>query len=499
MQVFLAVALTFGALASAQVNPPTLQAWTTQKSAERASRIKDAFTFAYHGYEQFAFGHDESLSVTGNYSDSRNGWGASIFDAMDTLHIMGLEPEYQRAMDHVSKVNWRVSTDLSKTFETNIRYLGGLLSAYDLRPNQILLDKAVELADQVIMPSFQTMNRMPSQYVNVKTGKPAGGRQIVLAEFGSLQLELVRLSQLTGNQFYAESALRIIEKIAEVTPKLPGLYPMVWTLDSFKPEHDYISIAGGTDSYYEYLLKTHMLMGGKEELQLDMWDAAVDSMQKNLRSRTASGKVYLAEFNNNMKLLETGELICFLPGNILMGARYLNKPEYEHFAKELMDGCYHAWETIPSGLSPESWSWVDEKQDLSKFPANLQLAMETHELVPQELYYDLRPETLESLFYFYRMTGDTSYQDKAWAIFESLDKYCKDKYGYARLLDVTVLDPKDAQHEDFQESYIFAETFKYLYLIFSDPKLISLDDYVFNTEGHPFRMPRSIKLQKNFR
>jgi len=30
-----------------------------------------------------------------------------------------------------------------------------------------------------------------------------------------------------------------------------------------------------------------------------------------------------------------------------------------------------------------------------------------------------------------------------------------------------------------------AETLKYLYLIFADDSLISLDDYVFNTEAHP--------------
>ncbi|KAI8336789.1 glycoside hydrolase [Chlamydoabsidia padenii] len=410
---------------------------------------------------------------------------------------MGLEPEYNRALDHISKVDWTVSKDLSKTFETNIRYLGGLLAAYDLKPNRMLLEKAVTLAEEVIMPSFQTSNQMPSQYVNVTSAEPSG-KQIVLAEFGSLQLELVRLSQITGDQSYAEHALRIIEKIAEVTPRLPGLYPMLWDLDTFRPEHEYITIAGGTDSYYEYLLKTHMLMGGQEQLQLDMWATAVDSMKRHLRSQTANGNVYLGEFNGNIKLLQSGELICFLPGNILMGARYLKNNDYETFASELMDGCYHAWETIPSGLAPESWSWVDQKQDVTKFPENMQLAMKTHDLIPQDLYYDLRPETLESLFYFYRMTGDTSYQDKAWTIFESIEKYCKVKYGYSRIGDVTVSNPQEAHHDDFEESYIFAETFKYLYLIFSDPNLISLDEYVFNTEAHPMKLPQPIKLQKEF-
>lgn len=72
---------------------------------------------------------------------------------------------------------------------------------------------------------------------------------------------------------------------------------------------EYVTISGGTDSYYEYLLKTHMLMGGQEQLQLDMWTTAVNSMQKHLRSKTSGGKVYLGEYNGNIKLLQSGELV----------------------------------------------------------------------------------------------------------------------------------------------------------------------------------------------
>ncbi|KAI8099109.1 glycoside hydrolase [Halteromyces radiatus] len=492
------IALCFTTMTVAAPNRKLNATTPTLSNAQKAERIKDAFLFAYHGYEKTAFGHDESRPVSGGSSDSRNGWGASIFDALDTLHIMGLAEEYYRALDHVTSVKWTHSEDLSKTFETNIRYLGGLLSAYDLNPDKRLLNQAIKLTEEVILPTFDTDNGMPAQYVNVNTGQPAPGNQIILAEFGSLQLELVRLSQLTGNQSYGDYGLSIIEKLSEVEPTLPGLYPMLWDLDPFEPASQYITISGGADSYYEYLLKTHILMDGKERLQLDMWEAAVESMQSGLRSRTANGQVFLGEIHEDLKLLQTGELICFLPGNILMGARYLNKPEYEAFATELMEGCYHAWETIPSGLAPESWSWVDESQDLSHFPQNMQLSMKAHGLVPQDLTYDLRPETLESLFYFYRITGDPSYQDKAWNIFQSIEKYCKVKYGYSRVNDVMVSDPATVKYADFQESYIFAETFKYLYLTFSDPRLISLDDYVFNTEAHPFKLSSPIRIQKAF-
>jgi mannosyl-oligosaccharide alpha-1,2-mannosidase len=36
-----------------------------------------------------------------------------------------------------------------------------------------------------------------------------------------------------------------------------------------------------------------------------------------------------------------------------------------------------------------------------------------------------------------------------------------------------------------------AETLKYFYLTFSEPSVISLDDWVFNTEAHPFRVAKT--------
>lgn len=49
--------------------------------------------------------------------------------------------------------------------------------------------------------------------------------------------------------------------------------------------------------------------------------------------------------------------------------------------------------------------------------------------------------------------------------------------------------------DNVYKSYLFAETFKYLYLTFVDKNCVSLDEYVYNTEGHPFRLPRSIHVQ----
>ena len=42
--------------------------------------------------------------------------------------------------------------------------------------------------------------------------------------------------------------------------------------------------------------------------------------------------------------------------------------------------------------------------------------------------------------------------------------------------------------DNMMQSFFLAETLKYLYLLFSPSSLISLDEWVFNTEAHPLRI-----------
>lgn len=56
--------------------------------------------------------------------------------------------------------------------------------------------------------------------------------------------------------------------------------------------------------------------------------------------------------------------------------------------------------------------------------------------------------------------------------------------------------------DNMMQSFFLAETLKYLYLLFSPPSVISLDEWVFNTEAHPLKIvPRLAQGQQkpNFR
>lgn len=75
----------------------------------------------------------------------------------------------------------------------------------------------------------------------------------------------------------------------------------------------------------------------------------------------------------------------------------------------------------------------------------------------------------------YRITGDKSLQDAAWRMFSSIEKITRTKYAHAVIDDVR--DVRSDQ-SDYMESFWLAETLKYFYLIFSEPDVVSLDEYV---------------------
>lgn len=64
-------------------------------------------------------------------------------------------------------------------------------------------------------------------------------------------------------------------------------------------------------------------------------------------------------------------------------------------------------------------------------------------------------------------------------------RYCRVETGFSGIRNV---DQRQIVHDDVQQSFLFAETLKYLYLTFADDQL-PLDKWVFNTEAHPFPIP----------
>ena len=202
---------------------------------DKLERIKEAAAFSWKEYRENAFGADEIKPVTGNSGNPFNGWGATLVDALDTLWIMGFEQEFDEAAHRATQIDFTMSarSDIP-LFETTIRYLGGLLAAYDITGRNPkyrgLLDKATELGD-VMYSAFDTPNRMPQTYYrwapSWATGKHRSGSRVVMAELGSLSMEFTRLAQLTDDPKYYDAIARITNELQgfQNATRLPGMWP----------------------------------------------------------------------------------------------------------------------------------------------------------------------------------------------------------------------------------------------------------------------------------
>lgn len=197
---------------------------THEESIERQRRlsaVKEAFLHSWKGYKKNAWMQDEVAPLSGRSNNGFGGWGATLIDSLDTLWIMGLKKEFSLAVSAVAHVDFSWSPlDTLNVFETTIRYLGGLLSAYDVsgQEHTILLEKAMELGDMLYV-AFDTPNRMPITRWDWKNGAAGGVQQAelhtLIAEVGSMTLEFTRLSQLTADEKWYDAITRVSNVIYE--------------------------------------------------------------------------------------------------------------------------------------------------------------------------------------------------------------------------------------------------------------------------------------------
>lgn len=200
---------------------------------ERLAAVKEAAQHAWKGYRKYGWGFDEVTPVTGRGKASFCNWGATLVDSLDTLWIMGMKEEFEDAVNQTSYIDFTTSSrnDIP-LFEVTIRYMGGLLAAYDVsgKAYRVLLDKAVELAE-ILYSAFDTPNRMPETYYHWKpafaSGRHRASGRVVLAELGTLNLEFTRLAQLTGEPKYYDAIARITDAFEEWqnSTRLPGMWP----------------------------------------------------------------------------------------------------------------------------------------------------------------------------------------------------------------------------------------------------------------------------------
>ncbi len=370
-------------------------------------------------------------------------------DALDTLVLMGLKEQADDARELIAtKLDFDKDIYV-KNFEVTIRLLGGLLSGYELTGDERLLRKAEDLGTR-LLPVFDSPTGLPYVKVNLRTGKTRGTKTNP-AETGTLLLEFGTLSKLTGKpEFYAKAKRTLVETWKRRSPI--GLVGSSINVNTGKWLDKESYIAGGIDSYYEYLWKCWRLFGDHD--CLDMWQPSIAAANRYLADEVNGALWYgYADMDSGKRTHSRyGALDAFFPGLLALSGDTVR-------AARLQDSSFLMWQM--HGIEPEV---IDYRKSKIIHPG-----------------YALRPEIVESTFYLYHYTQDPKYLAMGRTMFHDFVKYCRTDAGYAALANVVTKRKKDRM-----ESFVLAETFKYYYLLFA-PSALNFDDVTFNTEAHPLR------------
>ena len=449
-----------------------------QNSRQRA--IVAAFKHSWNGYKEYAWGHDNVKPISRKYYEWF-GLGLTIVDSLDTMYIMGLNNEFLEAKAWVDKsLVFTLNRDVN-LFEVTIRVLGGLLSAYHLSGDKVFLSKAAQLGERML-PAFSTSSGVPYSDVNLGTKtahSPKWGPDSSTSEVTSIQLEFRDLSRSTGEPKYEEAVAKVSEHVHQLE-KHDGLVPIFINANTGQfREFATITLGARGDSYYEYLLKQWLQTGKTINYLRDDYLFAISGTQKHLVKRTAINKyVFIAELVGANKEIrpKMDHLTCYLGGTLALGVHHGLSADHMDLANEIVKTCYQTYAIQPTFLAPEiTYFNIQNVEGESSMDMYVKIN-DAHNL--------LRPEFIESLFYMWYFTGNKTFQDWGWQIFQAFENYTKVEKGYTSIGNVRNV--YNTRQQDITESFWFAETLKYLYLLFDDTRqLIDLDRWVFNSEGHP--------------
>ncbi|KAK3897372.1 glycoside hydrolase [Staphylotrichum tortipilum] len=501
----------------------------------RRERVVEAMELSWDAYERYAWGYDEfhPESKKGRHMAPK-GLGWIIIDSLDTLMLMNMTSRLAHAREWLANsLTWDQDQDVN-TFETTIRMLGGLLSAHYLsneyphlapltdddpgKPGEDLyLEKAKDLADR-LMAAFDSRSGIP--YASVDLAKYKGlishadlGASST-AETTTLQLEFKYLAKLTGEKDFWDKAERVM-KLVDDNGAQDGLVPIFIFATTGKFNGNNIRLGSRGDSYYEYLIKQYLQTNKKEPVYLDMWREALRGVRKHLVTYTEHSQfTIIGERPNGLDgdlSPKMDHLVCFMPGTIALGATG-GLPEREarklptwtaqddadmQLARELMQTCWGMYKYTATGLAGEiTYFKIANPPPPESAPHHAPAEFDPDpdaewrkdfDLRPADAHNLQRPETVESLFYMWRITGEEKYRDWGWDMFKSFMNYTAvaEGGGFTSLSDANKLPPAT---RDNMESFWLAETLKYFYLLFSEGDLLPLDKIVLNTEAHP--LPR---------
>jgi len=489
----------------------------------RADAVIEQFRFAWDGYYRYAYPHDDLLPANNSFRDSRNGWGLLMIDALDTAIIMEQQDIVDIILDFVPTIDFTKNNSTrpvtTSLFETNIRYLGGLLSSYDLLQGpfshlasdngkvKALLDQAKSLGDTLKF-AFDTPTGLPVNLIYVDnqtfTDSAVGdnGHYVAgLAEIGTLVLEWQRLSDLSGDPTYGDLAQRAEHYWFEGTEVWPGLTGSTFDVTTGEILDVYGGWTSGNDSAYEYLIKMYVYDPARYQNYSQRWQEAADSTIAHLLSspNPRPDLTMAGAFSGFVVQNYSEQLACFIGGNFILGGAVLDRPEYTDYGLKFSEFCANGYRYAASGIGPILYSWNETLlQDPDLHLANqTDLYQRAGWFIPDNsaFFNGQAPEAVESWYYAFQSTGDQYWRDVAWAYTVAQNRTERVGSGFSSINNV--LSESGDGTQNFMASYMLAEVLKYQYLIQvpntdGEWNVLAGKDkantFVYNTEAHPIRV-----------
>ncbi|OQV23354.1 ER degradation-enhancing alpha-mannosidase-like protein 3 [Hypsibius exemplaris] len=454
---------------------PASCAISRQQKRQLKEKVKSMFLHGYQSYMTHAYPADELMPLSckgrwrshgsgrGDIDDAMGNFSLTLVDTLDTLVLLDETEEFERVVKLViASVRFEQDIVVS-VFETNIRMVGGLLAAHVLakelqrRRGEMmwyrseLLDLAQDLG-YVLLKAFDSATGMPYPRINLKYGLDGLDHQkhTCAACAGTMLLEFAALSRLTGDPIFEEKSRLAMDYLWHKRHSSSSLMGHIIDVDSGDWIRRESGIGAGLDSYYEYVLKTYILLG--DETYLHRFHRHYQGLLKYVMVNSRMQDVHMHQPQSTSKPY-LDALTAFFPGlQVLYGDVELAKDSFRTLHKVVQ-----RYNFLPEAFTPEP--------ELRMYWA--------------ESY--LRPEFIESTYFLYSATKDPFYLEVGENLVESLEIYSRVKCGYAALKDTNA-----GTHDDRMDSFFLSETLKYLYLLFSEPEelLVDLHDYIFTTEAH---------------
>ncbi len=419
-----------------------------------AHDVRREMAWAWRNYVELTFGHDQLRPLSGGIEEFffPNGpaLALTIIEALDTLYVMGLDAEFEEGVRWITKnLHFDIDGEV-QVFETNIRVVGGLLSAWCASHESRLLDLARDCADRLLPAFTKSPTGIPYRFVNLKTGRVRD--EITFpAEFGTYIAEFGTLAGATKDRRYYDVAKQAARAAFDRRSSL-DLIPDTISAETGKWVSSRATIGPPSDSYYEYLWAGWRLFGDED---FRRWYEILTSAILTHQLERVSGRLWFRQVDFETGVLidrHQSELACFYAG--LLGLSGYIKQAQDYLAS--WNDVQAQFRVLPEGFDYEKFS-------------------------PTRVTNELRPEFADSYLKLFLADPSQHYRDLARTHYQNMKTTSRAPYGYTIIDDITT---RPMRQGDLCPGYWWSEQMKYYYLLFSDTNRFNYKNNYLSTEGN---------------